>query len=137
VFGAGVTLGGGGPLVNPAARVRLFGEEGQHGRSLLWLMLAPRICSRVIFVTSASKSPRERSLQTCFSRRARSFRTQSSLLSRLSESRSPDFDTAALRARTNLSVIDISPQLAAEASRERRGRRYRRLRLCCLDKWDV
>jgi hypothetical protein len=72
----------------PVFRPRHFspGAKRQHGRSLLWLRPSPLICSSVIFVTSASKSARERFSQMCFSRRARSFRTLSSLLSRLSES---------------------------------------------------
>jgi hypothetical protein len=68
------------------SRHRSLGGNCQHGRSLLWLTPSPLICSSVIFVTSASKSALERFSQMCFRRRARSFRTQSSLLSRLSES---------------------------------------------------
>ena len=124
-----VSLGGDGDLKNPVAlvseqAVSLLSPGGklQHGRSLLWLMPSPLICSRVIFMTRASKSPTERLSQTFSKRRVRSFRTQSSLLSPLSESRSSELNTAAARAWANLSVIDILPHLAAEASRERRGR---------------
>jgi hypothetical protein len=99
----------------PRTRQLSPGGECQHGRSLLWVMPSPLICSRAIFKTSASKSLLERFAQTFFRRRVRSFRRHSSLVSRLSESRSSEFETAAARARINLSVIDILPHLAAEA----------------------
>jgi hypothetical protein len=98
-----------------------LGGKCQHGRSLLWLTPSPLICSRVIFKTSASKSPLERLAQTFFRRRARSFRRQSSLLSRLSESRPGNSATDAACARTNLSVMDNLAHLAAEVLRERGG----------------
>jgi hypothetical protein len=132
----GFCLGGGSALENPAARHRSLGGKGQHGGSLLWLITSPLNCSRVIFKTSASKSPLERLSQTFFRRRARSFRRQSSLLSGLSESKSSEFEAAAARARINLSVIDILPHLAAEAwGVSAEAERCRRLRLCCLAKW--
>ena len=86
-------------------------------------MPSPLSCSRVIFKTRASKSRRDRCPQTRFRRRVRSFRTQSSLLSGLSESRSGELKPILPLARTHFSEIDILPHMAAEASPERRGRR--------------
>jgi len=113
---AGVSLGGCGPLENPTARHRLLGIDSQHGLSLVWVTPSPLICSRAIFTTSASKSARERFSQIRSRRRARSFRTQSSLPSGRSESRPGDFAADAARARTNPSVMGILPHLGCERS---------------------
>ena len=131
-----VSLGGCGPLENPTARHRLLGIDSQHGRSLLWVTPSPLICSRAIFITSASKSARESFSQTRSRRRARSFRTQSSLLSGLSASRCSEFEAAASRVRINLSLIDILPHLAAKACMGAEAELRRRLRLLSRQ-WDV
>src|SRR4029077_111300 len=119
---AGVSLGGWGPLENPTARHHLLGIDSQHGRSLLWVAPSPLTCSRAIFITSASKSARERFSQMRSRRRARSFRTQSSLLSGLPESRCSEFEAVAARVRINLSVIAILPHSGCGGVHGRRGR---------------
>lgn len=90
----------------------------QHGWVQRSWTRSPLSCSRVIFATRASKSAFDRSAQTVFSRRVRSLRTQSSLLSGL---RSGQLKPIFRLPRTRFSGIDILPHMgrgSAEAEKD-------------------
>ena len=116
----------------PLGRDRQSGGQNQHGRIFRPSMPSPLNCSRVIFTMRASNSALERFSQTLFRRRVRSFCTQSSLLSGLVPLASSEFSALHARALNNFSGNDILPHMAAEASPERRGRRWERRCLALL-----
>ena len=84
---------------------------------------SPLSCSRVIFKTRASSSALDKCSHTHFSRRMRSLRTQSSLVSRVLLLIASELKIASPPARIGFFGNNISPHMASEASPERRGRK--------------
>ena len=104
---------------------RTLGGEVQQGPSLrpgMLSPLSPLSCSQVISFTRASNSTLDRSAHTHFTRRVRSFLTQSSLLSAFSQPSARELKRVSAKRRIKSSGMTILTHVAAETSLERRGR---------------